>query len=47
MKVNVNDVSGCTKEVEVEVPAETVKLKVDEIYKSILKEAKLPGFQGN
>ncbi len=45
MKVNVSDISGCTKEVEVEVPAEAVQAKVDEIYKTILKEAKLPGFR--
>lgn len=45
MKVNVNDVSGCTKEVHVEVPAETVQNKVDTIYGRIVQEAKLPGFR--
>ncbi len=45
MKVSVNDVSSCTKEVHVEVPAETVQTKVDELYKRILSEAKLPGFR--
>ncbi len=45
MKVSVNDVSGCTKEVHVEVPAEAVQSKVDDIYRRIIKEAKLPGFR--
>ncbi len=45
MKVNVNDVSGCTKEVQVEVPLETVQSKVGDIYQRISKEAKLPGFR--
>ena len=40
-----NDVSGCAKEVTVEVPVETVQSKVDEIYKSISRDAKLPGFR--
>ena len=45
MKVDVNDVSGCSKEVHVEVPAETVQVKVDGIYKRISGEAKMPGFR--
>lgn len=45
MKVSVNDVSGCAKEVHVEVPAEAVQNKVDDIYGRISREAKLPGFR--
>lgn len=45
MKVSVNEVSGCSKEVHVEVPADTVQGKVDNIYQRISKEAKLPGFR--
>lgn len=45
MKVSVNNVSGCTKEVHVEVPVETVQTKIDSIYQRISKEAKLPGFR--
>ena len=45
MKVSVNDVSGCTKEVQVEIPAEAVQNKVDGIYGRIAREAKLPGFR--
>ncbi len=43
MKVSVNDVSGCTKEVHVEVPVETVQTKVDDIYGRISRDAKIPG----
>lgn len=45
MKVSVNDVSGCTKELTVEVPVEKVQEKVDGIYQRISKEAKLSGFR--
>lgn len=45
MKVSVNDVSGCTKEVHVEVPVETVQTKVDDIYGRISRDAKIPGFR--
>jgi trigger factor len=45
VKVSINDVSGCTKEVHVEVPAEAVQDKVNSIYKRISNEAKLPGFR--
>lgn len=45
MKVSVNNVSGCAREVHVEVPAETVQTKVDDIYGRISREAKLPGFR--
>lgn len=45
MKVSVNNVSGCAKEVHVEVPVETVQDKVDGIYSQISREAKLPGFR--
>ncbi len=45
MKVSVNNVSGCAREVHVEVPAETVQGKVDGIYGRISREAKLPGFR--
>ncbi len=45
MKVSVTDVSGCTKEVSVEVPAETVQVQVNELYQRISGEAKLPGFR--
>ena len=45
MKVSINDVSGCAKEVHVEVPAEAVQNKVDDIYGRISREAKLPGFR--
>ncbi len=45
MKVNVTNVSGCSREIQVEVPAEIVQNKVDDIYDRILKEAKIPGFR--
>jgi len=45
VKVNVTDVSGCAKEVHVEVPAEAVQEKVDALYKQISSEAKEPGFR--
>jgi trigger factor len=45
VKVSVNNVSGCTKEVHVEVPVETVQDKVNDIYQRISREAKLPGFR--
>ncbi len=45
MKVSVNNVSGCAREVHVEVPAEAVQSKVDDIYGRISREAKLPGFR--
>ena len=45
MKVSVKEVSGCTKEIQVEVPAEDIQSRVDEIYGKISKEAKLPGFR--
>lgn len=45
MKVSVNNVSGCTKEVHVEIPAEAVQTKVDVIYQRISQQAKLPGFR--
>jgi len=45
VKVSVNDVSGCTKEVHVEVPADTVQTKVDGIYGRISRDAKIPGFR--
>jgi trigger factor len=45
VKVSVNDVTGCTKEITVEVPTETVQTKMDGIYSRISKEAKIPGFR--
>ncbi len=45
MKVTVKDISGCSKEVHVEIPAETIQAKVDGIYQRIIQEAKLPGFR--
>ena len=45
MKVSVNAVTGCTKEVRVEVPADKVQTRVDEIYRRISQDAKLPGFR--
>ena len=45
MKVSVSDVSGCTKEVHVEVPAEMVQDKVNELYQRISRDAKISGFR--
>ena len=45
MKVNVNEVSSCAREIEVEIPTEEVQKRVDEIYSKITREAKLPGFR--
>ena len=45
MKVSVNSVTGCTKDVQVEVPADRVQTRVDAIYNRISQEAKLPGFR--
>ncbi len=40
-----SEVSGCAKEIQVEIPTEDVQKRVDEIYGKITKEAKLPGFR--
>lgn len=45
VKVSVNNVSGCTKELTVEVPVETVNQQMDGIYNQISKEAKISGFR--
>lgn len=45
MKVSVKEVSGCSREVQVEVPADTVQSRVDDLYGRISKDAKLPGFR--
>lgn len=45
MKVSVTNVSGCSREVQVEVPADTVQGRVDDLYSRISKDAKLPGFR--
>lgn len=45
MKITVNAVSGCAKDVQVEVPADQVQVRVDDIYRRISQEAKLPGFR--
>jgi len=45
VKVDVNELSGCSKEVHVEVPADAVQTKVDIIYRRISSEAKVPGFR--
>lgn len=45
MKVSVKDVNGCSKEIEVEVPAEEIQSKVDAIYQKISGEAKIDGFR--
>jgi len=45
VKVSVNNVSGCTKEITVEVPTETVQGQMDGIYQQISQEAKIPGFR--
>ncbi len=45
MKVSVTKVSGCSREVQVEVPADTVQGRVDDLYGRISKDAKLPGFR--
>ncbi len=45
MKITVNAVSGCAKDVQVEVPADRVQVRVDDIFRRISQEAKLPGFR--
>jgi len=45
VKVSVTKVSGCSREVQVEVPADTVQGRVDDLYGRISKDAKLPGFR--
>lgn len=45
MKVDVNDLSGCSKEVHVEVSADILQGKVDGIYQRLGKQAKMPGFR--
>lgn len=45
VKVSVKNVSGCTREIHVEIPTETVQSKVDDIYNRVSREAKLPGFR--
>jgi trigger factor len=45
VKVSVNEVTSWSKEIQVEIPAEDVQLRVDEIYGKITQEAKLPGFR--
>ncbi len=45
VSIQVMDQAGCVKELQVEVVAETVQNRVDEIYNRILKTAKVPGFR--
>ncbi len=45
MKVSVKEVSGCAREIEVEIPAEKVQERVDKLYEQISEGAKLPGFR--
>jgi len=45
VKITVSAVSGCAKDVQVEVPADRVQTRVDDIYRRISQEAKLPGFR--
>jgi trigger factor len=45
VKVNVKNLSGCSVEIQVEVPAEIVQEKVDKIYERFLHESKVPGFR--
>jgi trigger factor len=45
VKVKVYPTNGCTRELRVEVEAETVQAEVDRLYASIAKEAVLPGFR--
>ena len=45
MKVKVYPTSGCTRELRVEVEAETVAAEVDGLYHKISHEASLPGFR--
>lgn len=45
MKIKVYPTSGCTRELRVEVEAETIQTEVDGLYAKIGKEAVLPGFR--
>ena len=45
MKVETKKIDGAKIQLDIHVPAETVKNKFDEIYKKIGREAKIPGFR--
>lgn len=45
MKVKIHHKSGCEKELKVEVPAEALGERVEEAYRRLVREVKLPGFR--
>jgi trigger factor len=45
VKVSIKDGKGCTKEIEAEIPAEDIQVKVDAIYQRLSREAKIDGFR--
>jgi len=45
MKVEVEEVAPCKKQIQVEVPKEEVDKKFDEIYRELQQNAQLPGFR--
>ncbi len=45
MKLEVKKIDACIRELDIEVPPETVKTKLDEIYDNMSKTAKIPGFR--
>ncbi|MEW6008722.1 MAG: trigger factor [Candidatus Omnitrophota bacterium] len=45
MKIDIKKIDACVRELNIEVPPETVKTKLDEIYEKMSKTAKIPGFR--
>jgi len=45
VNIKVKSLPGCTKEIDVEVPADQVRVEVEALYERIAKEAKLAGFR--
>ncbi len=45
MKVNIENLSGTERKIEVVIPAEEVKVKRDEVFNEISKNAKIKGFR--
>ena len=45
MKVNIEDISGVKKKVNVEIPEDQVAQEINAIYEDLKKKAKIKGFR--
>ncbi len=45
LKINIEDTGPCKKKVEIEVPQENIKKKLDEQFRQIAKDTVIPGFR--